>query len=78
MVAPFQEVNWLKCQVDHLPPSTDKVKNARSFSSTPCIHLHDVLLRCKVNFACTLSAVAVNTTFTTESQLPFDCVTEHL
>jgi hypothetical protein len=32
------------CEADHSPPSTAKVKNAWSYTSTPPIHLHGVVL----------------------------------
>jgi hypothetical protein len=32
------------CEADHSPPSSAKVKNAWSYTSTPPVHLHGVLL----------------------------------
>jgi hypothetical protein len=37
-------VKWLGPGVDHSPPSVTKVKNAWSYTSTPLIRPHDVVL----------------------------------
>jgi hypothetical protein len=38
-----QEVKWPVCETDHSPPSSAEVKNVWSYTSTPLIHLNDVL-----------------------------------
>jgi hypothetical protein len=40
----FLEVKWPGCEADHLPPSSAKVKNAWSYTSTPPRHLRDMVL----------------------------------
>jgi len=42
--APSLWVKQLGCETDHLPLSSDKVKNARRYISTPPIRLHGVVL----------------------------------
>jgi len=37
-------INWPGRVADHLPPSSAKVKNAWSYTSTPPIQLHGVVL----------------------------------
>jgi hypothetical protein len=37
-------IKWPEREADHLPPSSAKVKNAWSCTSTPLIHLHGVVL----------------------------------
>jgi hypothetical protein len=37
-------VKWPARESDHLPPSSAEVKNAWSYTSTPPIRLHDVVL----------------------------------
>jgi len=39
-----QGIKWLGCEVDHLPPSSAKVKSAWSNTSTSPICRHDVVL----------------------------------
>jgi hypothetical protein len=42
--APSLGVKWPGREADHSPPSSAKVKNAWSYTSTPPIRLHGVLL----------------------------------
>jgi hypothetical protein len=37
-------VKWPRREADHLLPSSAEVKNARSYTSTPSIRLHGVVL----------------------------------
>jgi hypothetical protein len=37
-------IKWPGRETDHSPPSGAEVKNAWSYTSTPPIHLHDVVL----------------------------------
>jgi hypothetical protein len=45
--APFLGVKWPGCEVDNSPPSSDKVKNTWSYTSTPPICLHGMVLKKK-------------------------------
>jgi hypothetical protein len=38
------DVKWPRHDVDHSPPSSAKVKNAKHYTSTPPIRLHDMVL----------------------------------
>jgi hypothetical protein len=38
------EVKWPRCKADHQPTSNDEVKNAWSYTSTPLVRLHGVVL----------------------------------
>jgi hypothetical protein len=37
-------VKWPGCEADHSPPSSSKVKNVWSYTSTPAVHLHGMVL----------------------------------
>jgi hypothetical protein len=37
---PLLVVKWLRCDADHSPPSSAKVKNKWSYTSSPSICLH--------------------------------------
>jgi len=43
-VALTPKVEWSGREADHSPPSSAEVKNAQSYSSTPPIRLHGVVL----------------------------------
>jgi hypothetical protein len=40
----FPGVKWARCKADHSFPSSAEVKNAWSYTSTPSIYLHGVVL----------------------------------
>jgi hypothetical protein len=40
----FLRVKWPECEDNHSPPSNAKVKNVWSYTSTPPIHFHGVVL----------------------------------
>jgi hypothetical protein len=37
-------IKWPGCEADHSPPSSAEVKNAWSYTSTPPVHLHGMML----------------------------------
>jgi hypothetical protein len=41
---PYPAVKWPGREYDHSPPSRDEVRNAWSYTSTPPVHLHGVVL----------------------------------
>jgi hypothetical protein len=40
----YPVVQWLECEADHSPPSSGKIKNVWSYTSTPSIPFQGMVL----------------------------------